>query len=200
MEFQEVVRRRRMVRNYQAGRSIDPDVRDRIVANMLRGPSAGFSQGFEFLVLERPEDRERLWDCTWPPEHDETLPHLRGMRAAPLLIVPLSNKDVYLDRYAESDKGWTDRDESRWPVPYWDIDTGMATLLGLLTVVDEGLGACFFGFPPEQTDAFRAAFGVPDALTPIGALSIGHRAEDPAPGSVPHRRKAVNDVVHFGRW
>ena len=48
------------------------------------------------------------------------------MRRAPLLIVPLSNKDAYLDRYAEPDKGWTDRDESRWPVPYWDVDAGMA--------------------------------------------------------------------------
>jgi hypothetical protein len=34
--------------------------------------------------------------------------------------------------------------ESHWPVPYWDIDAGMAALLMLLTAVD-GLGACFFG-------------------------------------------------------
>jgi carbon monoxide dehydrogenase subunit G len=31
------------------------------------------------------------------------------------------------------DKGWTDRDEARWPVPFWQIDTGMAALLILLT-------------------------------------------------------------------
>ena len=37
---------------------------------------------------------------------------LTRMRRAPLLIVPLSNKSAYLDRYAEPDKGWTDRDES----------------------------------------------------------------------------------------
>jgi len=45
-----------------------------------------------------------------------------------LLIVPMSDKSAYLDRYAEPDKGWTDRDESRWPVPYWDVDAGMASL------------------------------------------------------------------------
>ena len=83
------------------------------------------------------------------------------MRRAPLLIVPLSNKSAYLDRYAEPDKGWTDRDESRWPVPYWDVDAGMAALLMLLTAVDEGLGACFFGVPPDRLAAFREAFGVP---------------------------------------
>ena len=66
---------------------------------------------------------------------------LTGMMRAPVVIVPLSHKDAYLERYAQPDKGWTDRDEARWPVPYWDVDTGMASLLMLLTAVDEGLGA-----------------------------------------------------------
>ena len=71
----------------------------------------------------------------------------------------MSNKSAYLDRYAEPDKGWTDRDECRWPVPYWDVDAGMAALLMLLTAVDEGLGACFFGIPPERIAAFRRRSG-----------------------------------------
>ena len=66
---------------------------------------------------------------------------------APLVIVPHSNKDAYLDRYALPDKGHTDRSDAFWPAPYWDIDTGFAALLMLLTVVDAGLGACFFGAP-----------------------------------------------------
>src|ERR671932_186860 len=74
---------------------------------------------------------------------------LEGMRTAPALVVCLSDPERYLTRYAEPDKGWTDRDERRWPVPYWDVDTGMAALLMLLTAVDEGLGACFFGVPPD---------------------------------------------------
>jgi len=189
-----------MVRNYDPDRPVDPEVRDRILANGLRGPSAGFSQGFELLVLESAEDRELFWSVTWPPEEDEGLPHLAGMRRAPLLVAPLSNKDAYLDRYAEPDKGWTDRDESRWPVPYWDIDTGFSALLMLLTVVDEGLGACFFGITPPRIPGFRAAFGIPEAFTPIGALSIGYRAEDPPSPSIPGRRRAQPDVVHHSRY
>ena len=69
---------------------------------------------------------------------------------APLLVVCLSHKSAYLDRYAEPDKGWTDRDEARWSAPYWDIDTGMAAMLMLLTAVDAGLGALFFGVPARQ--------------------------------------------------
>ena len=114
------------------------------------------------------------------------------------MIVPLAHKQAYLDRYAEPDKGWTDRDERRWPVPYWDIDTGFAALLMLLTAVDAGLGALFFGiFTP---DAFRAAFGVPDAYTPIGALAIGWpRADEPSP-SLRRGRRPAADVIHRGRW
>jgi nitroreductase len=125
---------------------------------------------------------------------------LENMRHAPLIIVPHSNKGVYLDRYAEDDKGWADRDENRWPVPYWDIDTGFASLLMLLTAVDEGLGACFFGIPPDRTAAYRAEFGVPAEYTPIGAVSVGYRAADHRSGSLKRGRRPVDEVVHRGQW
>ena len=62
---------------------------------------------------------------------------IAALSSAQLVIVPLACKDVYLDRYARPEKGWTDKDESRWPVPYWYIDTGFTALLILLAVVDE---------------------------------------------------------------
>jgi nitroreductase len=76
----------------------------------------------------------------------------------------------------------------------------MAALLMLQTVVDEGLGACFFGIPPEQIPGFRAAFGVPDDYLPIGAVSIGHRAADRRSPSLKRGRRSLDDVVHRGRW
>ena len=198
MEFQDIVRKRRMIRNY-ADRPVDPTAVDRMLANAVRAPSAGFSQGWAFLVLDRPADLARFWACTAPENEDDWL---RGMRTAPVLIVPLSHKAAYLERYAQPDKGWTDRDEARWPVPYWDIDTGMASLLILQTAVDEGLGACFFGVPPDRIPAFRAEFGVPDGYTPIGAITVGHRTDDlGAVGSPTKRaRRPVDDVVHRGDW
>ncbi|HEX9359501.1 MAG TPA: nitroreductase family protein [Streptosporangiaceae bacterium] len=54
MEFQDVIRRRRMVRHYDTDRPVPPDVVDRILQNGLRAPSAGFSQGWAFLVLDDP--------------------------------------------------------------------------------------------------------------------------------------------------
>jgi nitroreductase len=191
MEFQDVVRRRHMVRQFTR-EPVARESLDRILANAVRGPSAGFSQGQAFIVLTADADLKRFWEAADLAVQD-------SVRDAPLVIVPLSCKRVYLDRYALPDKGWTDRDEARWPVPFWHIDTGMATLLILQTAVDEGLGAVYFGIVPEQVQPFRDAFGVPDDHEPIGAIAIGHNAETSIRDLKASRRPA-SDVMHFGRW
>jgi len=197
MEFDEVIRKRRMVRSYDPERPIPPEVVDKIVRHALRAPSAGFSQGWGFLVLTSAEDRDLFWSSLAAEEANDWLDR---MRTAPLIIVALSNKSVYLDRYAQSDKGWTDRDESHWPVPYWDIDTGFAALLMHLTAVNEELGSCFIGLPVETIPAFKTAFGVPEEYTPIGALTVGYRAADKRSPSLRRGHRPVDEVVHHGRW
>jgi nitroreductase len=193
MEFQDVVRRRRMVRKFTSD-PVPPDSVDRMLANATRGPSAGFAQGQAFLVLEG-ESLEKFWTVGGEAT-------LESVRTAPLVIVPLSSKRIYLDRYTEPDKGWTDRDESRWPVPFWHIDTGMATLLILQTAVDEGLGAVYFGIIPPQVQPFRDLYGVPEDHEPIGAIAIGY-SDEPVPmytSAITRRRRSLDEVVHRGRW
>ncbi|RSM79514.1 nitroreductase [Kibdelosporangium aridum] len=197
MEFSEVIRRRRMVRHF-TDQPLAPEVVDRILASALRAPSAGFSQGYAFLSLTSAEDRARFWDVaapwvvqSWPTTRD-----------VPLIVVPLAHKQAYLDRYAEPDKGWQDKAEARWPVPYWYIDTGMAALLMLLSAIDEGLGGFFFGIQPDQMAQFRAEYGIPDEYTPIGAILVGYRAEEqPVEGSAKTRsRRGTDEVIHHGHW
>jgi nitroreductase len=191
MDFQEVVRRRRMVRTFTE-EPVPKESLDRILGNAVRGPSAGFSQGQSFLLLSEPADRERFWAIAGAAVNESA-------QTAPAVIVPMSCKRVYLDRYAQPDKGWTDRDEARWPVPFWHIDTGMAALLILQTVVDEGLGAIYFGIVPEAVQPFRDAFGVPDDQEPIGAIAIGFDAETQK-RDLRSKRRSVDDVLHYGRW
>ena len=199
MEFAEVVRRRRMVRDYDPDRPVPPEVRERLLEHAIRAPSAGFSQGWAFVVLEAAEERDRFWAATAGEGAPDAW--LARMRRAPLLILPLANKSAYLDRYAEPDKGWTDRDEARWPVPYWDVDAGMAALLMLLTAVDEGLGACFFGVPADRLDPVRAAFGIPAEYRPVGCVSVGYPGtDDRRSPSLRRGRRGVDEVVHRGRW
>jgi nitroreductase len=198
MELREVIRRRRMWRTFE-NRAVDSGVVRRILEHGQRAPSAGFAQGFAFLVLEGAEETDRFWEATsggdaaWPGE---------GVRMAPVLIVPLGSKKAYLDRYAEDDKGWSDRNEARWPTPYWLIDPAFGSMLMLLTAVDEGLGGLFFGLYPPTLGRFREAFGIPQEWEPIGAIAIGHRAPiDPVKSSAQTRaRKPLEEIVHRGRW
>ena len=203
-----------MVRAFTA-EPLAPGVTERVLAAANRAPSAGFSQGYALLVLDQPDQLAPFWELALAGDDEDddagaggggkdraARPSSAKLVNAPLVIVPLSCKDIYLDRYARQDKGWTDRDESRWPVPYWDIDTGFMALLMLLAAVDEGLGALFFGILPDRIPRFRALYEVPDAYLPIGAVAIGHPdpAADEGGSSRVIRRRRLDDLVHRGRW
>jgi nitroreductase len=200
MEFQDVVRRRRMVRKYD-DRPVDPAIVDRALANATHAPSAGFSQGWAFLRLDRPDDVLRFWRAS-TDSVDEPDAWLRGLMTAPVVIVPCSSRAAYLDRYAEPDKGWTDRDAARWPMPFWHMDAAMASLLILQTATDAGLGACFFGVFGDNEPRLRAEFGIPDDYDPVGVITLGHRLPDTGNAGSPARRARVpwTDVVHHGDW
>ena len=197
-----MIKRRKMVRAF-TGEPLAPDITDRLLRAANRAPSAGFSQGYSFLVLEGAAQTAPLWQLYYEDashaglREAEERAEIAALSRAPLVIVTLASKDIYLDRYARPDKDWTDRDESRWPVPYWYIDTGFTALLILLAVVDEGLG-----IPPEMMLAFRARFGVPDQWTPIGAIAIGHPdpGADPVPPARASDRKSLDELVHRARW
>jgi nitroreductase len=191
-----------MVRAF-TGEPVDPQAAHRILTAANRAPSAGFSQGYALLVLDQPDQLAPFWPLQYESEDDAAW--FASVTKAPLVIVPLSCKDIYLDRYARADKGWTDRDEERWPVPYWDIDTGFMAMLMLLAAVDEGLGALFFGIQPAVIGPFRELYGVPEQYVPIGAVAIGHpdptvTAADQVGSSRVIKRRDLGELVHRGQW
>lgn len=180
MEFREVVRRRRMVRRFDS-RPVPRDVLGRVLDVARRGPSAGWSQGYAFVVLEG-EEAAPFWD-------------------APVVVVPLAHKQSYLDRYAQPDKAGSGmHEEAGWPVPYWDIDTAFATMLLLLAATDEGLGALFFGLFRGKEELL-APLGIPDGYRPLGGVALGYPAAgERSQPSWKGGRRPFDDVVHFNRW
>ncbi len=196
-----MVRRRRMVRSYDPDRPVPDEVVTRALEHATRAPSAGFSQGWDFVVLCTLQERERFWAAaTEPAARARMDPWLRGVSSAPCLVVCLSDKQAYLERYAEPDKGRTDRDETRWPVPYWDVDTGMAALLMLLTAVDEGLGGLFFGVPAERVGPTLDALGAPAGRRVVGVVALGYPAADRRSPSLRRGRRPVSQVAHRGQF
>ena len=192
-DFQDVVRRRRMVRNFTAD-PVPDEVVERLLGNARRGPSAGFTQGVELLVLNGPRETDRYWDVSLPPADRQVFPW-PGLLRAPLLVVPWTSPQAYRDRYALPDKASA---PPEWDVPYWHVDAAFAALLALLTAVDAGLGALFFRvFRPG---AVRAAFGVPAEFEPVGAVAVGYPAPDRPSQSLGRGRRPVAEVVHRGRW
>ena len=198
VELRDAVLHRRMVRRFDPGVAVPPEVVRDLVALAVRAPSAGFSQGWDFVALLDPADRDAFWAAT----DDGTPPDAwrRGVSAAPALVLCLSDPGAYLDRYAEPDKGWTDRSTDHWPVPYWDTDVAMAAMVMLLGAEDAGLGALFFGVPVERHDAVREALGIPAAAGSSGVVALGSEARAGRrlaahPAAPPARRGAPRRAV-----
>lgn len=200
MEFQDVVKKRKMIRSFTA----DPIPEEKIkiiIDNFFRGPSAGFSQGIELLVLKERKDIERYFDCLGPKEERNKgiMAKWSKMENAKLILIPISHKKTYLERYAQSDKGWTDKSESHWPVPFWLTDTAMASMIALLTIVDLDLGAVFVGLSEEQ--AIRKEFNIPEEFKPIGAMIIGNPDPgDPRSPSLKRGRRSKDHLIHYGNF
>lgn len=197
MELREAIRRRRMVRSYQPHRPVPRETVNTLLNLAIRAPSAGHTQGWRFLILDDITSRRRFWAVTSDGAPD---PWRRRIQRAPTLIVCFSDREAYLDRYAEPDKGWTDRDEARWPIPYWHVDTGMAALIVLLAAQDDGLAACFFGVPGESWPALFEAFAVPAGLAPVGVVSLGYPAPDRRSPSLRRGRRSLAEVAAYGSF
>src|SRR5215471_4642888 len=119
MQFQELVRRRRMVRRFER-RPVPRDVVLRVLEVARHAPSAGFSQGFDFVVLDEPNQVGSFDQMTehpqFPYEEDELVDR------APCLVLAIANKPAYLERYSRLDKARFGLQQANaWPVAYWDV-------------------------------------------------------------------------------
>jgi len=197
VELREVVRRRRMVRRFDP-RPLPAETLERILHSATRAPSAGFSQGLDLLVLEGPGAVRDFWRATTDPRFGKPY----STATPPVIVLVLADKQAYLDRYAAPDKAGLGMDvEAGWPVPYWDMDAAMAVMLMLLTAVDEGVGAWWFGVF-SGAEALLRDLGVPAGRRLAGAVALGYAAADDRPvGSAATRpRRPLDEVVHRGRW
>lgn len=195
MEFQDVLRHRRMVRNYLP----DPVAKEallRIVEAGRKAPSAGFSQGTAFVIVTDPDLRQAIADLCDEPEY-VAAGFDPWISRAPAHIVVCISEDAYHQRYQEPDKIDNKGNEIDWPVPFWWIDAGAALMLVLLAAVDEGLAAGFLGAP---ADVLRSLLRIPDAMTPIGVVTVGRAAPDRRSSSLKRGWRLHDQVIKWQTW
>jgi FMN reductase [NAD(P)H] len=200
MDFSEVIRKRRMVRNFTS-EPVDAEAIARICDAARRAPSAGYSQGQSLVVVTDEETRREIARLCSEDEY-VAMGHARWLSGAPVLVVPSVSEAAYHRRYQESDKlAESGGVETEWPVPYWFMDIGCTVMALLLAAVNEGLAA---GFAGAETTARRLELqrllGIPDEYTVVGVIPIGHGAEDKPSPSLKRRRKPPEEFTHYERW
>ena len=195
-DFSKLVRKRRMIRNF-TDEPVPWETVERIVDNGRRGPSAGFSQGMQFVAVTDADTRGRIAEIAgehWYVRQG----HEPFMSRAPVHIVITTSEEDYHRRYNEPDKKAKGQEEIGWPIPYWHTDAGAAMMLVLLAAVDEGLGTAFVGVKDPME--LQAAMGIPAEHLPIGVVFIGHPAPDMKSGSLKRGRRPLETVLHRDRW
>lgn len=197
MEFSEVVRRRRMVRNYDSDKPVSRESLERIAAAAQRAPSAGFSQGQRLVIVTKPARRERVAEICQEPAYIAA-----GFDAwvsrAPALFIPTVSEQIYHRRYQEPDKIQDDGTEINWPIPYWYTDIGATALLVHLAAIDEGMAAGFLGLA-DYTE-LKNELDIPTDQQPIGVITVGYPLADRRSGSLKRGWVPKDDFAHWERW
>ncbi len=202
MEFDEVIRRRRMVRSFSP-EAVDRVVLDQILQAALRAPSAGNTSGTAWVVLEGPAQTAVYFDTTtdasWRARNPE---RAEGLSRAPVVLLAYASPGAYLDRYSEPDKAASGlgADAAAWPVPYWIGDAAFGVMAVLLAAVDAGLGACVLGAFRGEGE-LAALLGVPAGWHLFSAVALGRPdGNDHRSASLERPRPALAERVHRGRW
>src|ERR1044072_2404207 len=173
-EFDDIIKRRKMVRQYIQDKPIPQEIVNKLIANAHRAPSAGHTQVQEFIIIQDPLIKKKLAESALNQEQ---------VYDAPLLIVVCANTSRSVGRYGK-----------RGIEFYSIIDGAFASMLILLTAVNEGIGACFVGaFLDTKVSQILE---LPKDVRPIGIICIGYPAEKPEK----LERIDVKALVHYEKY
>jgi nitroreductase len=174
MDFEDVVRRRKMVRTYKQNKSIFDNIITKLIRNAHRAPSAGHTQVQEFIIVKDPLIKKKLRIAAVDQEYVED---------APVLIIVCSNTSRSVGRY-----GIRGRDF------YSIIDGAFASMLILLTAVNEGIGACFVG--AFEDAKVSKILEIPKQVRPIGIICLGYPDEEPERTE----RISLSKLVYYNKY
>jgi nitroreductase len=146
----------------------------RLIKNAHRAPSAGHTQVQEFIVVKDRITKKKLRKAAVDQEYIEL---------APVLIIVCSNTSRSINRYGTRGREF-----------YSIIVGAFASIIILLSAVNEGIGAAFVG--AFEDDKVSQILQLPKYVRPVGIICLGHPAETPEKLS----RIDVSKLVHYEKW
>ena len=173
-KFDDIIKKRKMIRLYIQDKPIPQQIVDKLITNAHRAPSAGHTQVQEFIIVQDPLIKKKLGEAALNQEQ---------IYDAPLSIVVCANTSRSVNRYGKRGREF-----------YSIIDGAFASMLILLTAVNEGIGACFVGaFLDEKVSEILE---LPEYVKPIGIIALGFPAEDPGK----FKRIDISKLVHYEKY
>ena len=174
MDFDEVVRKRKMIREYQQDSQIPTQIINKLLKNAHRSPSAGHTQVQEYIVVIDPITKKKLCQASLGQNQVED---------ASVLLIVCANTSRSVSRYG---KRGTDF--------YSIIDGAFASMIILMSAVNEGIGASFVG--AFEDNRIVKILGLPAHVKPIGIIALGYPAEKPER----FERIELNNLVHYEKY
>ena len=201
VELRDAVLHRRMVRRFDPGRAgAAPRSSRDLVALAVRAPSAGFSQGWDFVALLDPADRADVLGGRRRRHPARRLARGVSRGAGPGALPQRPGRLPRPLRRSPTRAGPT-ASTDRWPVPYWDTDVAMAAMLMLLAAAGcRSRRAVLRGARRSSTTPCTRRYGIPDDRRIVGVVALGREAERVSGSPRTRRRRPLDDVLHVGRF
>jgi len=165
---------------------VDAGAVRRAVATALTAPAPHHSEPWRFVILETAAAREALVDAmreAWiadlrgdgftPEQITRRLRRGEVLRLAPLIIVPCLVTDAAHD--------YPDERRNRSEQAMFTVSMGAAVQNLLVALAVDGLGSAWISSTLFCQDVAARTLDLPDGWRPMGAVAVGHPAEQARP-------------------